>query len=109
LKENAANAELARSYIRVLLLNFHKFFSKDCVLNSDGRRLLNDIAREVAKHRPNLLKLVRKVRKDPTLEHVLKLAREFFSAGEISELISLGVYGAASTYRCPRGSEQEHL
>ena len=57
------SSKLIRSYLRVLLLNFYRFFSKDCVLNSDGRKLLNDIAREVAKCEPHLMELVKKVRK----------------------------------------------
>ncbi len=91
--------KLIRSYLRVLLLKFYKFFSKDCVLNSDGRRLFNDIAREVAKREPYLMGLVRKVRKEPTLENILKLAREFLSDDEISELIDLGIYGSVSSYK----------
>ena len=93
------STKLIKDYLRVLLLNFYKFFSKDCVLNSDGRRLFNDIAREVAKHKPNLMKLIKNIRKNPTLENILKLAREFLADDEISELISLGVYGAVNTYR----------
>ena len=95
----SSDTRLIREYLRVLLLNFYKFFSKDCVLNSDGRRLFNDIAREVAKHKPGLMKLVKNVRKNPTLENILKLAKEFLSDDEISELVSLGVYGAVDTYR----------
>ena len=93
------SSKLVRSYLRVLLLNFCRFFSKDCVLNSDGRRLLNDIAREVAKCEPHLMELVKKVRKKPTLENILKLAREFLSEDEISEVIDLGIYGSVSSYR----------
>jgi len=87
------STRLVRDYLRTLLLNFSKFFSRDCVLNSDGRRLLNDIAREVAKYDTSLLKLVREVRKEPTLENVLKLARKFLSEDEVSELINTGIYG----------------
>ncbi|MCD6084189.1 MAG: hypothetical protein J7J20_01460 [Desulfurococcales archaeon] len=93
------SSKLIRSYLRVLLLNFYRFFSKDCVLNSDGRKLLNDIAREVAKCEPHLMELVKKVRKNPTLENILKLTKEFLSEDEISEVIDLGVYGSVSSYK----------
>ena len=97
--EEENSIKLIKGYLRVLLLNFYKFFSKDCVLNSDGRRLLNDIAREVAKCEPYLMELVRKVRREPTLENILKLARKFLSDEEVSELVDLGIYGPVSSYR----------
>ncbi len=79
--------------MRKLLLGYRLYFDKDGVLNSDGRRLLEEIARFLVYEHPELKPLVKKVRKNPTLNNVIRLAEVFMSSKEIMELIEIGIYG----------------
>lgn len=79
--------------MRKLLLGYRLYFDKDGVLNSDGRRLLEEIARFLIYEHPELKPLVRKVRKNPTLSNVIRLAEAFMSSEEIKELVEIGIYG----------------
>ncbi len=77
-----------RSLLRKLLMNFTTYFSKDCVLNSDGRKLLEEVARNTIRRYPMFKKVVNKVRKDPSLENVVRLARIYMCEDEINELLT---------------------
>ena len=79
--------------MRKLLLGYRLYFDKNGVLNSDGRRLLEEIAKFLVYEHPELKPLVRKVRKDPTLSNIIRLAEVFMSSEEIMELIEVGIYG----------------
>ncbi len=78
--------------MRALLTKIREYLSNDGTLNSDGRRLLRDIVREIAKNRRGLMKLARRVRKEPSLENVMKLARELIG-GEADELLAEALWG----------------
>jgi len=79
--------------MRKLLSGYQLYFDRHGVLNSDGRRLLNEIIRLVVYEYPELKPLVKKVRKDPTLSNVVKLAEIFMDINEIRELVEIGTYG----------------
>ncbi|OYT49886.1 MAG: hypothetical protein B6U73_04820 [Desulfurococcales archaeon ex4484_204] len=82
----------ARDYMRKLLRGYREYFGRGPALNSDGRRLLNDIVRELAKEGGELASIGRRVRRDPTLENVVKLARLMLGR-EADELLAEGAYG----------------
>ncbi|ALL00262.1 hypothetical protein Pyrde_0212 [Pyrodictium delaneyi] len=63
--------------IEALLKGYSKYFSND-VLNSDGRRLLERLVRLLLETNPGLRRLVYRVRRNPTLEMILRLAEEFY-------------------------------
>ena len=79
------------SLITKLLTNYGCFFSIQGVLNSDGRKLLEDIVKPLLRRRPELKGVVSKVRKDPSVERILRLAEEFMSRQEATELLREGI------------------
>ncbi len=89
--DDARFREWMRSLIAKMLLGFGKYFSKDCVLNSDGRRLLEEILKPTVRRYPHLKGIARKVRKEPTLENILKLASIFMDDYEARELAREGM------------------
>ena len=78
--------------MKVLLTKIRKFLSNDGTLNPDGRRLLRDIVREIAKNRKDLMRLAKKVRKEPSLENVMMLARRLIG-DEADELLAEALWG----------------
>jgi len=95
-KEIRFNKDL-KNLMRKLLLNYTKFFSKDNVLNSDGRKLLEEIIRLLMYEHPEYRSLVRKVRKNPTLRNIIRLAELLMDPQEIRELLSFALYGPYKT------------
>ncbi len=81
-----------RRYMTHLISNYYIYFDKNSILNSDGRRLLNELIREGMKCFPELRKLFKEVRKDPTLEKVMKLAKKVLGEYEAQELLQLSIY-----------------
>ncbi|MEM0453198.1 MAG: hypothetical protein QXO98_00865 [Sulfolobales archaeon] len=70
-----------------LLTNYVIFFSKDGVLNSEGRKLFELIARNIIRENPERKKLIVKIRKNPTLENIVKLATLYMDDDYINYLI----------------------
>jgi len=64
--------------LETLLGEYQSYFSHG-VLNSDGRRLFERMARLLLEANPSLRRLVYRVRRDPTVEMVIRLAEEFYS------------------------------
>ncbi len=89
--DDARFREWMRSLIAKMLLGFGEYFSKDCVLNSDGRRLLEEILKPTVRRYPHLKGIARKVRREPTLENILKLASIFMNDDEAKELTREGM------------------
>ncbi len=87
--------ERFRSWITSLLIkllsHYGCFFSIHGTLNSDGRKLLEDIVRPLLRRRPELKGVVTKVRKEPTIDHVIRLAEEFMSREEATGLVRKGI------------------
>jgi len=74
------------SYTKILILNYRKYFGRRGVLNSDGLRLLNEIIRIVVTHKPELSKIIKEVRKNPTIENFMKFAERVLGS-EAYELL----------------------
>ncbi|MEM0027572.1 MAG: hypothetical protein QXT53_06730 [Ignisphaera sp.] len=68
--------DYVKSLLIELLTNIDKYFDKRLVLNSDGRRLLNKIIFALLSNSFNDKKFIRNVRKEPTLENIIKLTTE---------------------------------
>ncbi len=59
-----------------LLVYNTRYFSRG-YLNSDGRRILEEAIKHILEKHPEKKKLVARVRRNPSLENVLRLAEEF--------------------------------
>ena len=57
-----------------LLENVEKYFDKNLTLNSEGRKILEKVIAILMNSSFECKGLVRKVRKEPTLENIVKLA-----------------------------------
>ncbi len=84
---NGANFTI-RKLMEGLLINYSAMFSKSGVLNSEGRKVLEEMIKLLMNYYPIYRRLVYKVRREPTLDNILKLARIFLSEEEINELIT---------------------
>lgn len=85
------------SLIRKLLTEYKEYFSKDGILNSDGRKLLEDIIKPTVRRYPHTKAIARKVRKEPTIENVLKLARLYLSDEDVNAALYDGIVKAGLT------------
>jgi len=65
--------------LETLLLNSRDFFDKNDCLNSDGRRLLETIIRLLLDEHHEYKELVKRVRKHPCLENILRLSSVFYN------------------------------
>ena len=86
----------AEHLVRQLIRNYRLYFSKDLRLNSEGMKLLNIIARVVMENCKEAISILRKVRKDPTLENVIKLV-SYVLEEKPEVLISSYIYGDLGT------------
>jgi len=80
-----------KSLMKKLILGYRLYFSND-VLNSEGRKIFEELARMLVYEHPYYKALIRRVRRNPTLDNVLKVG-EIVLGDEIHELLSLAVYG----------------
>ncbi|MCS7105119.1 MAG: hypothetical protein NZ954_06080 [Thermofilaceae archaeon] len=60
------------SLAKKLILGYPLYFSYDR-LNSEGRKVFEEMVRMIVYEHPELKKLVVKARRDPTLENVMKI------------------------------------
>ncbi|PUA32531.1 MAG: hypothetical protein B7O98_07735 [Zestosphaera tikiterensis] len=74
--------------MRKLLTEYRLYFDKNGVLNSEGRKLLEEMLRFLIYEHPEYKPLASKTRKEPTLSNVIKLAEVFMSLEEVEELLS---------------------
>lgn len=65
-----------KSLLIELLTNIDRYFDKNLTLNSDGRRLLSKIIYALLSNNFVDKNLVKSVRKEPTIENIIKLATE---------------------------------
>jgi len=80
--------------LKKLLLGYRIYFHND-VLNSDGRRILEEILRMLMYEHPECRKLIYKIRRNPDLENILKLG-ELVLGKEVYELLDLAIHGPYS-------------
>ncbi len=77
--------------LKKLLLGYRIYFHND-VLNSDGRRILEEILRMLMYEHPEYRKLIYKIRRNPDLENIIKLG-ELVLGKEVYELLDLAIHG----------------
>jgi len=63
-----------KNLLRKLIKGYFKYFSMD-KLNSDGRKIFEEMARMLIYEHPEYKSLITKARHDPTLDNVMKIAR----------------------------------
>ena len=74
LKLRAGRRSDVKNLLRKLLLGYTQYFSYD-LLNSEGRKVFEEMARMLVHEHPYLKPMVVRARRKPTLENVLKIAR----------------------------------
>ena len=82
----------AVNLMRKLLRGYRIYFSGD-VLNSDGRRIFEDIVRSMIYSKEYHPGLIRQARRNPCLDNILKIARILLSEHEIEEIIQTSIEG----------------
>ncbi len=82
--------------IILLLKEARRFLDPNNTLNSDGRRLLETIVRRLIDERPEYRGIIHRVRREPSLENVLRLANILLD-NDPSEILSIGL-GYATPY-----------
>ncbi len=75
--------------LETLLLGSRDFFDKNDCLNSDGRRLFETIVRLLLDEHHEYKELVKRARKQPCLENILRLSRVFYNCDAL-ELYRIG-------------------
>ncbi len=78
--------------LRKLLLGYRTYFHND-VLNSDGRKIFEEILRMIMYEHPELRRIVYKVRRNPTIDSVLRIAVLVLGEEEARRIYRIGVYG----------------
>ncbi|RLF23825.1 MAG: hypothetical protein DRN15_05115 [Thermoprotei archaeon] len=63
-----------KSLIRKLIMHRHVYFSNG-ILNSEGRKVFEEMARMLVYEHPQLKKFIRRIRNRPTLDNIMKLAK----------------------------------
>ena len=80
-----------RSLARKLIAGYPLYFARDS-LNSDGRKLFEEMARMLVYEHPELKGLVRRARRRPTLANVMKVVERVLGE-EARELLKGAVEG----------------
>lgn len=81
---------------RKLVAGYMVYFSHD-LLNSEGRKVFEEMARMLVDEHPELKPIVVKTRKNPTLENVMKIAERILGS-EARILLRNSVSGPYSYY-----------
>ncbi|MCD6510225.1 MAG: hypothetical protein J7L11_07575 [Thermoprotei archaeon] len=81
-----------KSLLKKLILGYREYFYND-ILNSEGRKVFAELARMLVYEHPELKSVVRRVRRDPTLENVLRIARLVLGEEVTEELFSSVIQG----------------
>ncbi len=81
---------------RKLALGYRLYFSGDA-LNSEGRKIFEEMARMLIYEHPELKNIVKKARRNPTLGNVLKVLERILGE-EAEKLVREGVEGPYSQY-----------
>jgi len=79
-----------------LALGYRLYFSGDA-LNSEGRKLFEEMARMLIYEHPELKNVVRKARRNPTFGNVLKVLERVLGE-EAEKLVREGVEGPFTQY-----------
>lgn len=79
------------SLFKKLLLGFKLYFSRD-VLNSEGRKIFGEAVRILVYEHPEYKDLITRVRRNPILENIMKIAR-LVLGDEADEILKIGTHG----------------
>ncbi len=82
----------AENLMRKLLMGYRIYFNHD-VLNSDGRRIFEDILRSMIYSKEYHPGLFKQARRNPCLENILKIAKILLPEDEIREIIMTSIEG----------------
>lgn len=74
-----------------LVLGYREYFSYD-KLNSEGRKVFEEMARMLIDEHPELKPLVRRVRRKPTFDNVSKILR-LVLGDEVNYLLEVAIQG----------------
>jgi hypothetical protein len=84
-KEN--NIKVIKALLSKLLINYREFFDKNGILNSEGRKVLEEVIRLILNTNPEYRNMIYRVRREPTLENVVRIASKYIPEEDIYELI----------------------
>jgi hypothetical protein len=84
-KEN--NVKVIKALLSKLLINYREFFDKNGILNSEGRKVLEEVIRLILNTNPEYRNMIYRVRREPTLENVVRIASKYIPEEDIYELI----------------------
>jgi len=84
-KEN--NVKVIKALLSKLLINYREFFDKNGILNSEGRKVLEEVIRLILNTNPEYRNTIYRVRREPTLENVVRIASKYIPEEDIYELI----------------------
>lgn len=76
-----------KSLLTKLLINYRTYFTKDGMLNSEGRKLFECIARLIIRERSEYKELISKIRKNPTLRNIFQVVTLYMEEGEAYKLL----------------------
>ncbi len=76
-----------------LLIHHTQFFNYD-LMNSEGRKVFEEMARMLVYEHPEMKKMIVKIRRNPTLDNVVKLAKLVLGdeASNLPLLATQGLY-----------------
>lgn len=80
---------------RKLAEGYRAYFSMD-YLNSEGRKLFEEMARMLVEEHPELKQLVTRARRKPTLENVKKILERILGEEQVDELLEASLQGPYS-------------
>ena len=88
-----------RSVLKKLLTERRRYFDKRELLNSDGRKLLEEALRKLVRYDPGRKRLVRRIRREPSYSELLRLVQHLLGDECAEELAGTGF--EPYTYRTP--------
>ncbi len=81
-----------KALLRKLLLGYRSYFSND-VLNSEGRKIFEETVRMLIYEHPEFKPIIRKTRRNPTIDNVLKVAKLVLGDEEVERLFLIATRG----------------
>lgn len=80
------------SLLEKLLLGYRKYFHND-VLNSDGRKIFEEALRMLLHEHPEYRRLIYRARRNPDLDHVIKITSLIVGEERAYKLLNIGING----------------
>jgi len=80
-----------KNLLRKLLKGYMQYFDND-YMNSEGRKVFEEMARMLIYEHPEIKPTIRRIRRNPTLDNVLKLARRILGSEADKIVKTVGKY-----------------